>query len=101
MADRSGAPPRQAKAFYAAIALATVLGTSIVFVALDAVKVLFWSAVLNGIVAVPVMVVMMRIAVLPRAMGRFVLPRSLRVMGWLATAAMAVTVATLFATSFG
>ncbi|MBI3515161.1 MAG: divalent metal cation transporter [Proteobacteria bacterium] len=93
--------PRQAKAFYAAVALATMLGTLIDVVALDPIKALFWSAVLNGIVAVPVMVVMMRIAVQPAVMGRFVLPRSLWLMGWLATAAMAVTVATMFATALG
>src|SRR5258706_5208629 len=44
--------PRRAKAVYATIALATLFGTLIVFVALDPIKALFWSAVLNGIVAV-------------------------------------------------
>jgi NRAMP (natural resistance-associated macrophage protein)-like metal ion transporter len=91
--------PAQAKAFYAAIALATVLGTLITVVAVDPIKALFWSAVLNGIVAVPVMVVMMRIAMQPKAMGRFVLPRPLWAMGWLSTAAMAAAVALLVATA--
>ncbi len=93
--------PRDAKAFYATIAVATGIGTLGNFVALDPIKALFWSAVLNGIVAVPVMVVMMRIAMLPKVMGRFTLPRPLWAMGWLSTAAMAATVAALFVNALG
>jgi NRAMP (natural resistance-associated macrophage protein)-like metal ion transporter len=93
-----GRRPHEAKAFYGTIAVATVIGTLGNFVAIDPIKALFWSAVLNGIVAVPVMVVMMRIAVNPRVMGRFTLPRPLWAMGWLSTAAMAATVALLVAT---
>jgi NRAMP (natural resistance-associated macrophage protein)-like metal ion transporter len=91
--------PRQAKAFYTAIALASVLGTLINVVAIDPIKALFWSAVLNGIVAVPVMAVMMRLAMTPEAMGRFVLPRPLWATGWLSTAAMAAAVAMLVLTA--
>jgi Mn2+/Fe2+ NRAMP family transporter len=92
--------PRDAKAFYGAIALATTIGIAINFVEVDPIKALFWSAVVNGVVAVPVMAVMMVIAVDRRVMGRYVLPWPLRVGGWVATGVMAAAVATLVATAF-
>ena len=54
-----GRLPRDAKAFYGTIAVATLIGIGINFIALDPIKALFWSAVVNGVVAVPLMVVMM------------------------------------------
>ncbi len=90
--------PRDAKAFYGTIAVATLIGVFINFVHLDPIKALFWSAVLNGIVAVPLMVVIMFMAGQRRVMGSFVLPRPLRAMGWLSTGVMAVAVAAMFAT---
>jgi Mn2+/Fe2+ NRAMP family transporter len=87
--------PLRAKAFYATIATAMLLGVAMNASAIDPIKALYWSAVLNGVVAVPVMVVMMRMTMRPDVMGRFTLPWPLRAMGWLATAAMAVTVAAL------
>ena len=87
--------PTRAKAFYATIAIAMVLGVAMNASAIDPIKALYWSAVLNGVVAVPVMVVMMRMTMRHDVMGRFTLPWPLRAMGWLATAAMAVTVAAL------
>src|SRR5271154_7064233 len=90
--------PRDAKAFYGMIALSTVIGICINFVGLDPIKALFWSAVINGVVAVPLMVIIMLMAMRQDVMGRFVLPRALWAMGWLSTAAMAVVVAIMFAT---
>ncbi|HZT89932.1 MAG TPA: Nramp family divalent metal transporter [Stellaceae bacterium] len=88
----------QAKAFYATIAFATLIGTGINFFSIDPMKALFWSAVINGFVAVPLMVVMMIMTMQPKVMGEFTLSRPLWVMGWLSTGAMGVTViATLFA----
>jgi Mn2+/Fe2+ NRAMP family transporter len=87
-----------AKAFYGAIAAATLVGIGINFVGIDPIKALFWCAVINGVVAVPLMVVMMIMAMQPREMGRFVLPRPLWAMGWLCTAAMTVAVVIMFAT---
>ena len=84
--------PLEAKAFYATIAFATLLGIGINFVAIDPIKALFWSAVINGVVAVPLMVVMMIMTRRPAVMGRFTLPLLLSLVGWLATAVMAVTV---------
>jgi NRAMP (natural resistance-associated macrophage protein)-like metal ion transporter len=91
--------PLDAKAFYAAIAVSTLVGTFINFVRLDPIKALFWSAVLNGIVAVPLMAVIMIMAMQPKVMGRFTLPRPLWALGWVCTAAMGVAVAIMFATA--
>ncbi|HVC56482.1 MAG TPA: Nramp family divalent metal transporter [Stellaceae bacterium] len=90
--------PRDAKAFYGTIIVGTLIGVAINFVHLDPIKALFWSAVINGIVAVPLMVVMMLMTQRREVMGAFTLPRPLRVMGWLSTAVMAAAVATMFAT---
>ncbi len=54
--------PGRAKAFYAVIAVATLLGVLLNFSPIDPIKALFWSAVINGVVAVPVMVLMMMLA---------------------------------------
>ena len=90
--------PRDAKAFYATIAIATLVGVFINFLDIDPIKALFWSAVLNGIVAVPLMAVIMIMAMQPRVMGAFILPRPLCAMGWLTTGVMAAAVAAMFAT---
>ena len=90
--------PLDAKAFYGTIAVSTLIGIGINFVGLDPIKALFWSAVINGVVAVPLMVIIMLMAMRRDVMGRFVLPRPLWAMGWLCTAAMAVAVAIMFAT---
>ena len=93
-----GRQPLKAKAFYATIAVATVVGILINFVDIDPIKALFWAAVLNGVVAVPLMVVIMIMAMQERVMGKFTLPRPLWAMGWLSTAVMTVAVAVMFAT---
>src|ERR1019366_7295277 len=93
-----GREPMDAKAFYGAIAAATLIGIGLNFVGLDPIKALFWCAVINGVVAVPLMVVMMIMAMQPKVMGQFVLPWPLRAMGWLCTGVMAVAVAIMFVT---
>jgi NRAMP (natural resistance-associated macrophage protein)-like metal ion transporter len=90
--------PRDAKAFYCTIAAATLIGIFINFWDIDPIKALFWSAVLNGIVAVPLMAVIMVMAVQPKVMGPFILSRPLWAMGWLTTGMMAVAVGAMFAT---
>jgi Mn2+/Fe2+ NRAMP family transporter len=62
------------------------------FTSIDPIKALVWSAVINGIVAVPIMAVMMRMAVRPEIMGTFTIRRRLRMLGWLATGLMGLTV---------
>jgi NRAMP (natural resistance-associated macrophage protein)-like metal ion transporter len=90
--------PLDAKGFYATIAVSTLLGIGINFVGLDPIKALFWSAVINGVVAVPLMAIIMFMAMRRDVMGGFVLPRPLWAMGWLCTATMAVVVVIMFAT---
>jgi NRAMP (natural resistance-associated macrophage protein)-like metal ion transporter len=90
--------PHEAKAFYATVASATLLGVGINFSPLDPIKALFWSAVINGVVAVPVMVIIMVMAMQEKVMGQFTLPMSLCVTGWLATLVMGAVVVALFAT---
>jgi Mn2+/Fe2+ NRAMP family transporter len=87
--------PRRARAFYATIVVGMVLGVALNFSPIDPIRALYWSAVLNGVVAVPVMVVMMLLTMRPAVMDRFTLPRLLQWVGWVATAGMAATVVAL------
>ena len=90
--------PLDARAFYGTIVVATLIGIIINFVGLDPVKALFWSAVINGVVAVPLMTVIMIMAMAPKVMGQFTLPPALCAMGWLCTGVMTVAVGIMFAT---
>jgi len=90
--------PREAKRFYATIVGGTLIGIGINFIHIDPIKALFWTAVINGVVAVPLMIVMMIMTMQPKVMGDFTLPRPLWAVGWLSTAVMAITVIAMFAT---
>ena len=81
--------PKEAVAFYATIALAATIGVFINFSPIDPIRALFWSAVINGIVAVPVMVVMMLMTADAKIMGKFKIAGLLKVLGWAATLVMA------------
>lgn len=85
-----------AKGFYAIIGLATLGGVLLDFTPINPVKGLFWSAVINGVVAIPIMVVMMMMAVRPEVMGAFTIKRRLWILGWTATSLMFVTVIAMF-----
>ena len=89
--------PLRAKAFYATIAVGMALGVALNFSTIDPIRALYWSAVLNGMVAVPVMVTMMLLTMRRSIMAGFTLPLSLQIMGWIATAAMAATVVAMVA----
>ena len=82
----------KARGFYAVIAAGMLGGMALDFTPIDPVKALVWSAVINGIIAVPIMAVVMRIGSMKRAMGAFVVPWPLRLFGWLATATMTAAV---------
>jgi NRAMP (natural resistance-associated macrophage protein)-like metal ion transporter len=84
--------PKKAQAFYLAIATATFIGILINFSPIDPIKALYWSAVINGVVAVPVMAIMMLMAVNAKVMGQFTIPLAMRVVGWGATLIMALAV---------
>ena len=88
----------EGRGFYGVIAVATVGGVALCFTPIDPVKALFWSAVLNGVIAVPIMAVMMLLAGRRDTMGENVIGSRLRWLGWIATAAMAFTVAATFLT---
>ena len=90
--------PKAAKAFYGTIALATGVGMVFNFLPIDPIKALFWTAVLNGVVAVPIMVMTMLMAGQKRVMGRFVLPPVLRALGWIATTVMCAVAVALVVT---
>ena len=88
--------PLDAKKFYAVIAISTVIGIALGFTPIDPIKALYWSAVINGVISVPIMLVMMLMAVKPDIMGKFVISTKLRLLGWLATAMMALVVVAMF-----
>jgi Mn2+/Fe2+ NRAMP family transporter len=91
--------PMEAKAFYAIICIATIVGMIMNFTPIDPIRALYWSAVINGVVAVPVMAIMMWLAAAPKVMGDFVITGWTKGLGWVATAVMAVAVAAMLATS--
>jgi NRAMP (natural resistance-associated macrophage protein)-like metal ion transporter len=89
----------EALGFYGIIAIATAGGVALNFTHLDPVRALLWSAEINGIIAVPIMAVMMILASRADVMGHFVIRPRLRRLGWVATGVMAVTVAAMLGTS--
>ena len=90
--------PGRAPAFYGTIAAATFVGAALNFTALDPIKALFWSAVINGVAAVPIMAMIMLMGSRRAVMGEFTLKPLLRTLGWLATLVMAGAVVAMFAT---
>ena len=90
--------PGRALAFYATIAISTAIGAVLNFSALDPVKALFWSAVVNGVAAIPIMIMIMIMASRRKVMGEFTLKPVLKTLGWLATGVMAAAAVGMFAT---
>ena len=92
------AKPTKARLFYGTIAVTTLLGVSLQYVGIDPARALYWAAVVNGVLAAPLMVMMMLIVRNPRAMGRLTLGRRATITGWIATGVMAVATIVIFAT---
>ncbi|MEW6394974.1 MAG: divalent metal cation transporter [Pseudomonadota bacterium] len=92
--------PREAKAFYATIVMATAVGVLLNFTPINPIKALIWCAVINGIVAVPVMALMMLMAANTKIMGQFAIGGWLRGLGWIATATMAAAALAMGVTFF-
>jgi NRAMP (natural resistance-associated macrophage protein)-like metal ion transporter len=84
--------PKEAGAFYAVLALSAGIGIALNFTAINPISALYWSAVVNGVLAVPVMVLLMIMARRKDVMGRFVIGGPLYWLGWLSTAAMLLSV---------
>jgi NRAMP (natural resistance-associated macrophage protein)-like metal ion transporter len=78
----------RAKRFYAVIGIATLIGLLLNFVGVNPIKALVWSAIINGVTAAPIMAFMMVMASSRKVMGKFVLPRYLKIFGWGATVIM-------------
>jgi NRAMP (natural resistance-associated macrophage protein)-like metal ion transporter len=98
MAGSLDAKPTKARLFYGTIAVTTLLGVSLQYVGIDPARALYWAAVVNGVLAAPLMVMMMLIVRNPRAMGRLTLGRRATITGWIATGVMAVATIVFFAT---
>ena len=89
---------RDARAFYGVIAAATLIGLGLNFIGLDPIRALYWSAVLNGLLAAPLMAMMLLIATNRRIVGTLRLGWTMQAVGWLATLVMAIAAAGMFAT---
>ncbi|MHB1203992.1 MAG: NRAMP family divalent metal transporter [Rhodospirillaceae bacterium] len=88
-------PASRALGFYGIVGAATLGGVALAATDISPIAMLFWSAVINGVVAVPIMVAMMLVVSGKKAAAVFSLPRWLKVLGWLAAAVMGVAVAAL------
>ena len=84
--------PKQAVAFYSVLALSAAIGIALNFTPINPISALYWSAVINGVLAVPVMVLLMIMARRSDVMDRFVIRGPLYWLGWLSTAAMTLSV---------
>jgi len=89
-------PPGKARGFYGVIAAAIVLGIAVDLSPIDPIKALVWSAVVNGVITVPVLVAVMIVASRRDQMGRFIASPLQRLFGWLTTLMMAVAAAAMF-----
>jgi NRAMP (natural resistance-associated macrophage protein)-like metal ion transporter len=88
----------QAPGFYITIAVATLAGIALNFLHIDPIRALFWAAVLNGVLAAPLMGVIMHMASSKNVMDKFTIPLYLRIVGWAATALMFAVSVGVFAT---
>ncbi len=80
--------PKQATGFYVTIVVATLAGISLNFLHIDPIRALFWAAVLNGVLAAPLMAVILHMASSRKVMDKFTISWPLRIVGWTATAVM-------------
>lgn len=92
------AKPGEAVGFYSVIAAAVLLGLALTWTRIDPIKALFWSAVVNGVISVPIMAAMMVVASRKAQMGPFTATGAQAVLGWTATAVMALAVVGLVLT---
>ena len=91
-------PLREAPAFYGAIVAACLVGIALNFVGINPIRALIWSAVINGLLSVPVLLLVMLLAGKRAIMGDLALPPALAALGWLTAAVMAVIDVALLAT---
>jgi Mn2+/Fe2+ NRAMP family transporter len=89
---------REARGFYTIVVGATLAGTALDFTPIDPLKALFYSAVVNGVVSVPIMVLLILVATNRAALGPFCLRGAPRALAWTATLMMGAAVFFMFAT---
>jgi NRAMP (natural resistance-associated macrophage protein)-like metal ion transporter len=92
--------PREAIAFYTVLGLSGLCGIGLNFTPIDPIKALYWSAVVNGVLAAPVMVILMLLVRRPKVMGELVVTGPLYWLGWASTVAMAFCIVGMLATMF-
>lgn len=90
--------PKEARAFYVTLVVATIVGAAINFFPVDPIRALYWSAVINGVMVAPIIAFMMLLASSRRVMGDFILSLPLKLLGWLAALVMGLCVVGLLAT---
>lgn len=90
----------EAKGFYLIIVAATGIGAVMGYLEVDPIKALVWSAIVNGVISVPIMAAMMWIGQSKRLMGKYTMSTRHRFFGWTATAVMAVAVVFMLVTAF-
>jgi Mn2+/Fe2+ NRAMP family transporter len=89
--------PGEAKTFYGVIVAAMLIALASIWMPVDPIKMLFWSAVINGVVSVPILAAMMAVARSHHQMGTYVANPWQRILGWAATGVMAAAVVAMFA----
>jgi Mn2+/Fe2+ NRAMP family transporter len=92
--------PNEGRAFYGTIALATLIGMGLNFTPIDPIKALFYSAVINGVAAVPILIAMMLMCRDEKVMGEFRIRGWLFVCGWVTVGVMAAASAAMLVQSF-
>jgi NRAMP (natural resistance-associated macrophage protein)-like metal ion transporter len=92
--------PMKARVFYGTIAATTLAGALLESVGVNPVRALYWSAVINGVLAAPLMALMMLVVTNPKAMGHLTLGRRGTVLGWAATAVMILATILFFVSLF-
>ncbi len=85
-----------ARGFYGVIAVSVLAGLGIQYSPISPMRALFWSAVINGIVAVPLMAIIVLLVSRRSVMGAFTAPIPMLVLGWIATAVMAAAAVRMF-----
>jgi len=88
--------PRVTPRFYSVLAAAVVIGLALDYLGLDAVKMLFWSAVANGVLAPPLIVLLVLLTNDPAVMGKRINPPVLRWLGWIAAVVMTTAAVAMF-----
>ena len=92
--------PKEAIAFYSVLGFSGLCGIGLNFTPIDPIQALYWSAVVNGVLAAPVMVILMVLARRPNVMGKLVVTGPLYWLGWASTIAMAFCIVGMIATMF-